>query len=91
MYHGSMAKLPHMVDGVAITDSQNKGHDCCHTCELSKVKSQISHHPAQHTKQPGEQVHLDLIDNIIVYNGNHYACHFMDDATHFHALFTLNS
>ena len=54
MYHGSMAKLPHMVDGVAITDSQNKGHDCCHTCELSKAKSQISHHPAQHTKQPGE-------------------------------------
>lgn len=86
-----MAKLPHMVNRVAISDSQNKGHDCCHTCKLSKTKSQISHHPTQHAKLPGEQVHLDLIDNLVAYNGNHYTCHFIDNTICFHALFTLNS
>ena len=64
-----MAKLPQMVDGIAITGSQANEASCL-PCELAKVQSQISQHPAQRARQPGERVHLDLIDNMPAYNGN---------------------
>ena len=89
IYYSSIAKLPQMVDGIAIKGKPN--HSPCEVCELAKAKSQISHHPAQHARQPGECVHLDLIDNMVAYNGNRYACHFLDDTTHLHMLYTLNS
>lgn len=45
IYHGSMAKLPQMVDGIAISDHQTDAN--CLTCKLAKAKSQISRHPVQ--------------------------------------------
>lgn len=69
IYHGSMAKLPYMVDGVAISGAQSHETPCL-TCEVAKAQSQISRRPAKHAKQPGECIHMDLIDNTIGYNGN---------------------
>ena len=69
IYHGAMAKLPQMVDGIAITGSQANEASCL-PCELAKVQSQISRRPAQRARRPGERVHLDLIDNMPAYNGN---------------------
>ena len=90
IYHESMAKLPQMVDGIAITGSQANEASCL-PCELAKAQSQISRRPAQRARRPGERVHLDLIDNMPAYNGNRYCCHFMDDATRLHVVYTLNN
>ena len=89
VYYGSMAKLPHMVDGIAISDHQTDAN--CLTCELAKAKSQISRRPVQRARRPGERVHMDIIDNMIAYNGSRYCCHFMDDATRLHVVYILGS
>lgn len=89
MYYGSMAKLPKVVDGIAISGSQP--NERCPPCEFSKAKSQISRRPTKRATRPGERVHFDLVDNMIAYNGRRYSCHFLDDATRMHVAYTLNS
>ena len=86
-----MAKLPQVVDGIAISGSQSQSNNCCPPCELAKAQSQISRRPASHAKRPGECIHLDLIDNLTAYDGSRYCCHFMDDATRLHVIYTLSS
>lgn len=91
IYHGSMAKLPQVIDGIAISGGKNRSDDRCPPCELAKAQHQISRRPANRATRPGERVHLDLIDNTIAYNGRRYCCHFMDDATRLQVIYTLNS
>ncbi|CRG92922.1 hypothetical protein PISL3812_10003 [Talaromyces islandicus] len=63
----------------------------CVGCALSKAPKQISRVPRERGKRPFENIHVDLIPNLMGYNYHNWVLHAYCDYSHFKIIITTRS
>jgi hypothetical protein len=69
---------------------EGKVSDKCHECHLAKATQIVSRRSPEPSKRPFQKVFFDLIIMKPAYNGDQYACHFVDDFTNYHKVYTFS-
>ena len=83
--HVSSEAIQHLEKSTigAIVESKSIKEQC-ETCLLTEAKRQISRIPMNRSTKPFQKIHLDLIQNMMAYNGHVWGIHMVDDYSGFH-------
>jgi hypothetical protein len=92
--HASPEIVKHLEEatiGAKVISTQRQEGEKCEECLLSTSNRQISRVPRERGKRPFENLHLDLIQNNMGYNGDNWVTHLYCDYSHFHIIITTRS